>query len=175
MGLLWRAPRVELLPLVYGGGQEMNLRSGTENVAGTIGFAAALKETTDKRKSESHRLALLRDKLEMMLTTGCKELQVTIPGKKRLPGSLHVSIPGIDAERLVFLLEAKNVLVATGSACAANSNTRSHVLEAIGLSPAEADGSLRLTLGRQTTETMIEQGAQAILDAIASEQERQCR
>ena len=175
VGLLWRAPRVELLPLVYGGGQEMNLRSGTENVAGTIGFAAALKETTDKRKSESHRLALLRDKLEMMLTTGCKELQVTIPGKKRLPGSLHVSIPGIDAERLVFLLEAKNVLVATGSACAANSNTRSHVLEAIGLSPAEADGSLRLTLGRQTTETMIEQGAQAILDAIASEQERQCR
>ena len=175
VGLLWRAPRVELSPLVHGGGQEMNLRSGTENVAGTIGFAAALKETTDKRKSESHRLALLRDKLEMMLTTGCKELQVTIPGKKRLPGSLHVSIPGIDAERLVFLLEAKNVLVATGSACAANSNTRSHVLEAIGLSPAEADGSLRLTLGRQTTEKMIEQGAQAILDAIASEQERQRR
>lgn len=175
VGLLWRAPRVELSALIQGGGQEMNLRSGTENVAGAIGFATALKETTDKRKSESHRLALLRDKLEAMLTTGCRGLQVTIPGKKRLPGSLHVSIPGVDAERLVFLLEANNVLVATGSACAANSNTRSHVLEAIGLSPAEADGSLRLTLGRQTTEEMIERGARAILDAIASEQERQRR
>lgn len=173
VGLLWRAPRVQLSPLIYGGGQEMNLRSGTENVAGTIGFAVALKEATDKRKSESRRLAELRDTLELKLTKGCDELQVTIPGKKRLPGSLHVYTPGIDAERLVFLLETKGVLVATGSACAANSNTRSHVLEAIGLSQPEADGSLRLTLGRQTTNDAIERGAQEILHAIASEKQRQ--
>lgn len=172
VGLLWRASQVALFPLIHGGGQEMNLRSGTENVAGTIGFAVALKEVTDKRKSESHRLATLRDMLEAKLIGGCRELQITIPGKKRLPGSLHVSIPGIDAERLVFLLEAHSVFVATGSACAANSNTRSHVLEAIGLSPDEADGSLRMTLGRQTTEEMIERGSQAILDAIAREQVR---
>ncbi len=151
VALLWRTSQIELTPLVYGGGQEMNLRSGTENVAGTIGFAAALDEAHTKRKSESRRLAELRDTLEATLISGCKELIVTIPGKKRLPGSLHVSIPGLDAERLVFLLETQGVLVATGSACAANSNTRSHVLEAIGLLPQEADGSLRLTLGRQTS------------------------
>lgn len=172
VGLLWRASQVELKPLLHGGGQEMNLRSGTENVAGTIGFAAALTEATNKRKSEAKRLAELRDRLERILIDECDDLQVTTADKKRLSGSLHVSIPGIDAERLVFLLEAKNVLVATGSACAANSNTRSHVLEAIGLTPAEADGSLRITLGRQTTSEMVEQGAHAIIEAITSERQR---
>lgn len=172
MGLLWRNSHVSLQPLIFGGGQEMNLRSGTENVAGTVGFAAALEEASQKRKAESHRLSKLRDRLQQILTAGCTDLVVTIPGKKRLPGSLHVAVPGIDAERLVFLLEARGVLVATGSACAANSNTRSHVLEAIGLSAEEADGSLRLTLGRYTTNEDIESGGAAILEAIKHEQQR---
>lgn len=172
VALLWRTPRVELDPIIVGGGQEMNLRSGTENVAGAIGFAVALEELASRRKSESKRLGDLRDKLENILTRGCGDLVVTVPGKRRLPGSLHVSVPGIDAERLVFLLEAKGVLVATSSACAANSGTRSHVLTAIGLDDRTADGSLRLTLGRYTTEADIDAGAGAILDAIRSEQER---
>lgn len=175
VALLWRAPRVKLRSLIVGGGQEMNLRSGTENVAGTIGFAAALIEADFKRKSESKRLGDLRDKLEKSLTEGCSNLVVTVLGKKRLHGSLHVSIPGIDAERLVFLLETMNVLVATGSACAANDNSRSHVLTAIGLDDAEADGSLRLTLGRYNDEAQIDAGAEAILSAIKVEQNRMRR
>lgn len=175
VALLWRMPRVELRPVIVGGGQEMNLRSGTENVAGTIGFATALVEANNRRKSESKRLGNLRDRLEKKLTEGCDGLVVTVPGKKRLPGSLHVHIPGIDAERLVFLLESKNVLVATGSACAANSGTRSHVLKAIGLDDVSVDGSLRLTLGRFTDETQIDTGADAILSAVKAEYDRMKR
>lgn len=172
VALLWRAPRVELRPIIVGGGQEMNLRSGTENVAGVVGFAAALGEVAAKRKSESKRLGDLRDKLEKELTGGCDELVVTIPGKRRLAGSLHIFVPGIDAERLVFLLESKGVLVATGSACAANSGTRSHVLTAIGLDEESADSSLRLTLGRYTDDAQIRLGSEAILGAIKAEQGR---
>ncbi len=172
VALLWRKPGVALTPLVYGGGQELGLRSGTENVAGTIGFAAALTDASQKRKSESKRLGDLRDLFEQLLVEGNDPLQVTIPGKKRLPGSLHVMIPGVDAERLIFLLETKGVFVATGSACAANSGTRSHVLTAIGLTDAEADGSLRITLGRHSTEAQVRRGAEAIIDAVRSEIER---
>jgi cysteine desulfurase len=175
VALLWRSPRVTLKPIVQGGGQESGLRSGTENVAGTVGFAAALREATAKRKQESQRLSELRDTLESYLREHCPQLVVTIAGKKRLPGSLHVMVPGIDAERLVFMLEAKGVLVATGSACAANSGTRSHVLEAIGLAPEEADGSLRLTLGRTTTEQDVLVGGEAIVEVINTELQRIAR
>lgn len=175
VGLLWRSHAVTIRPLIVGGGQELGLRSGTENVAGTIGFAAALNQADAKRKMESRRLETLRNDLERRLTSGCPDVTVTIPHKKRLPGSLHIFIDGIDAERLVFLLEAKGVFVATGSACAANSASRSHVLKAIGLTDSEADGSLRLTLGRMTSEEDITRASSAILEAITSEQGRRKR
>jgi cysteine desulfurase len=92
--------------------------------------------------------------------------------KKRLPGHLHISFPGLDAERLIFLLENEGVLVATGSACAANKGTRSHVLTAIGLAPDVADGSLRITLGRLSDEATITRAADIIRRIIISEKER---
>ena len=172
VGLLWKRPEVPVKPLVFGGGQEMNLRSGTENVAGVIGFSVALEKVTQKRKSESKRLAELRDKLESALAGADVGIDVTIAHKKRLPGSLHIYAEGIDAERVIFMLESKGVLVATGSACAANSGTRSHVLDAIGLTPSQADGSLRITLGRNTTSEHIHHAASAIIESIKSERAR---
>ena len=83
-----------------------------------------------------------------------------------------MSFPGIDAERLIFLLETQGVLVATGSACAANKHTRSHVLVAIGMSDDEINGSLRLTLGAQTTAEITQQAAEKITAAITSEYQR---
>lgn len=172
VGLLWAASDVELLPLVRGGGQERGLRSGTENAAGIVGFGAALERAEAKRKSEAARLAKLRDALERRLMEAFPDAILSGSPKRRLPGHLHISFPGLDAERLVFLLEARKVLVATGSACAANKATRSHVLTAIGLAPEVADGSLRITLGKLNDEINIKQAGDILLEVITSEMHR---
>lgn len=89
--------------------------------------------------------------------------------KHRLPGHLHLAFAGVDAERLVFMLEARGVLVATGSACAANKGTRSHVLVAIGMDEKLADGSLRITLGRGSTQQDVQLASAAIIESVKSE------
>lgn len=172
VGLLWIKPGVVVQPTIVGGGQESGLRSGTENVAGVIGFAAAAETANKKRTTEVRRISELRD----MLVSG---IEKAFPGavfsghpRHRLANFCHVSFPGIDAERLVFLLEAQGVYVATGSACAANSGTRSSVLTAIDLDDTTADGSLRLTLGRHTTVTQIEYAVERIVDAVKTETAR---
>ena len=172
VGLLWVARGVQLQPVVLGGGQERGLRSGTENVAGAVGFACALQIAVETRKDESARLAALRDTLQRSLLQAFPEAVVSGHKKHRLPGLLHISFPGIDAERLVYLLEAQGVYVGTGAACAANKATRSHVLEAIGLEPEVADGSLRLTLGRLSTEENTARAAEIITDVVRGEYER---
>ncbi|AHB41931.1 hypothetical protein RAAC3_TM7C00001G0058 [Candidatus Saccharibacteria bacterium RAAC3_TM7_1] len=172
IGLLWAKPGVQLSPLIVGGGQERGLRSGTENVAGVVGFAMAAELADKHRRGESERLAKLRDSLQETLLTEFPEAVVSGYPKKRLPGSLHISFTGLDAERLVFALEARNVLVATGSACAANKGTRSHVLTAIGLKPAVADGSLRLTLGRLSDEAAVKSAQSILIEEIRHEYER---
>lgn len=173
LGLLWTARSVKLVPQIVGGGQERGLRSGTENVAGTIGFARAIELVTATQKSESQRVASLRDMIEKTLTDAFPDAVVSGHKKHRLPNFLHISFPGIDAERLVFALETRGVLVATGSACAANKGTRSHILTAIGLVPSVADGSLRLTLGHLSTQENTTQAANSIIEAVRAEQERQ--
>lgn len=172
VGLLWCNRMIRLQPLVRGGGQERGLRSGTENVAGTIGFAVALELAQQHRNSENKRLRQLRDQLQNQLTEAFPWAIVSGDQKRRLASHLHISFPGIDAERLVFMLEQKGVLVATGSACAANSGTRSHVLEAIGLAPEAADGSLRLTLGRLSDSETCTAAAREIITAINTEKTR---
>lgn len=172
VGLLWVKPGVRIVPAIVGGGQERGLRSGTENVAGTIGFACAAELAAKKRKSESERLRGLRDAMEARLSDAIPGLVVSGHGKKRLPGSLNVSIPGLDGERLVFALERRGVLVATGSACAANKGTRSHVLTAVGMSDELADGSLRITLGRLSDDTNVPAATDSIVEEIQRELER---
>lgn len=172
MGALWTASYVGLKPQILGGGQERGLRSGTENVAGTIGFAKAIELASDKRKGEAERLRKLRDDLQASLVAAFPDAVLSGHQKRRLPGHLHISFPGVDAERLVFALEARGVLVATGSACAANKGTRSHVLTAIGLAPEVADGSLRLTLGRLSTGENIRQASDIIIEEVTREKQR---
>jgi cysteine desulfurase len=175
VGLLWVKAGIVPQPLIVGGGQERGVRSGTENVAGVIGFARAAELASNSRKSEAERLAELRDDMQKQLEGAIPELIVSGHLKKRLPGSLHVSIPGLDAERLIFALENRGVLLATGSACAANKGTRSHVLTAIGMSDQEADGSLRITLGRHSTKTDCMEAGEIIINEIKREQERLVR
>lgn len=175
MGLLWVASSVELVPSIVGGGQERGLRSGTENVAGVIGFAKAIELASAHRKFESDRLQKLRDTLQKNLTDAFPEAIVSGNQRHRLSGHLHISFPNLDAERVLFSLEMRGVLVATGSACAANKGTRSHVLTAIGLAPEIADGSLRLTLGHLSNEENIERAGAIIIEEVTKEYQRSAR
>lgn len=169
VGLLWVAAHVPLQPYIVGGGQERGLRSGTENVAGAVGFATALTSAQKHRHGETERLRKLRDHLEGLLVVSIPSLVVNGSTKKRLPGHLHISLDGLDAERVVFHLDTLGVYVATGAACAANKGTRSSVLTAVGMADTLADGSLRFSLGRQTTNNDIERAVPHIVAAITKE------
>lgn len=175
VGLLWAAPSVVLAPTIVGGGQERGLRSGTENVAGVIGFAKAMELASAHRKFETERLQKLRDTLQRTLTEAFPEAVISGNQKHRLAGHLHISFPNLDAERVLFALEMRGVLVATGSACAANKGTRSHVLTAIGLAPEVADGSFRLTLGHLSNEENIPRATTAIIEEVTKEYQRSAR
>ncbi len=172
VGLLWSANHVILQPQIVGGGQESGLRSGTENVAGAIGFAKAIELADAHRKYEANRLQALRDALQRSLTSAFPDAVLSGAMKRRLPSHLHISFPGLDAERLVFALEMRGVMVATGSACAANKGTRSHVLTAIHLPADVADGSLRLTLGHLSTEETISKAGEIIIQEVTRERQR---
>lgn len=174
VGLLWASDDVRLRPLVYGGGQEAGVRSGTENVAGIVAFARALELACERRPEESRRLGALRERLREALLAELPWMVVSGPrnARRRLPGLLHVSFAGIEARRLVIALEREGVSVGTGSACAASRMRVSHVLEAIGMPRTLAEGSLRLTLGRPTTEEDVDYAAAAIVRAVRAEMAR---
>ena len=172
VGLLWLASHVKLKAQIVGGGQENGLRSGTENVAGTIGFARALELVSEHRKYESERLMKLRDSLQKTLFTAFPDVTISGHKKHRLTSHLHMSFPKLDGERLIFLLEKRGVLVATGSACAANNGTRSHVLSAIGLKPELADASIRISLGHLSTTEHIEIAGKIMVEEIKNEYQR---
>lgn len=174
VGILWAADGVALRPLVVGGGQEGGVRSGTENVAGAIGFARALELVSQERSTEARRLEGLRRDLLEALKGSFPWMLVSGPRqpKRRLPGLLHVSFPGLEARRLVVLLERRGVSVGTGSACAASRMRVSHVLAAIGMDEEAAAGSLRITLGRPTTPEEVRYAAQAISEVVREECQR---
>ena len=172
VGLLWVNKNIRLKPLILGGGQESGLRSGTENVAGTVGFMTAYKLATDSRQSEIKRTGLLRDYMVKKLSDAFDDMVISTPLKHSLNGHLHVSFPGIDAERIIYGLEMRGVLVATGSACAANRDTKSHVLEAIKMPDDLIAGSLRISLGKLNNAENIAQACEIIIDVIKSEYQR---
>lgn len=172
VGLLWAKSSANLRPSIVGGGQERGIRSGTENVAGVVGFAEAASWASAHQSGENKRLADLRNKLESELSAKFPDAMILGSKKHRLPGHLSIVFPGIDAERIIFLLEREGVYVSTGSACSANKHTASHVLTAIGLDEQHMNGSLRITLGRHTTLEQITEAASKITKAINSEYER---
>lgn len=172
VGLLWASSRVVLSAQIVGGGQERGLRSGTENVAGTVGFAKAMELASEHRKFESDRLMKLRDGMQKQFIVAFPQAIVSGHQKHRLAGHLHISFPKLDAERVLFALESRGVLVATGSACAANKGTRSHILTAIGLKPEIADGSLRITLGHLSTEENCAKAVEIIIEEVRREYDR---
>lgn len=169
VGLLWVRGNIKLPPLIRGGGQERGIRSGTENVAGAVGFAEALARAQDSRHHEAERLRGLRNLLAAKLRDGLPDMVVNGHAKRQLPSHLHIAVPGLDAERVIFGLDVEGVLVATGAACAANKDTRSPVLAATSMEESLADGSLRLSLGHLNDDSQIEPAADAIVRIVRRE------
>jgi cysteine desulfurase len=166
MGALFAGANVQLQPQIIGGGQERGLRSGTENVAGIIGLAAALQNVQQNRKEAVRREQALRAILLQALQVQTPRLIINGDFKKRLPNNLNVSWPGKDGERLLMAADERGLQVATGAACSANKHTGSHVLMAIGSDEATRNGSVRLTLGAPTTEADIRRAAQILNEVI---------
>lgn len=155
-GLLYCRTGTPLLPIIHGGGQERNLRSGTESVTNIVGFAKALEIAQTLRKQEAERLRLLQRDIIAKLPTYVSGTSINGSLKQRLPNNIHLTLPGHDNERLIMELDEKGIMCAAGSACSASNQEVSHVLTAIGLSESEARSSLRLSLGRSTTKADLE-------------------
>lgn len=165
-GVLIKHANVQLQPLLWGGEQEQNYRSGTENVAGCIGFSTALAVAQDKRKQEAKRLTELQNWFFKEVASKTGKITMNGSQKHRLPNNLHISVSGQDNERLLYALDAKGIMCATGSACSASKTEASHVLLAIGQSEAEARQSLRLTMGRGTTKAKLQYVVNSLLELL---------
>lgn len=150
VGALYVKEGVVIEPIVHGGGQEKNLRSGTENLAFISGLTLALEIAEKKKKSEVNRLEKLRDYFisEVQKLEGVK---INGHPKKRLPNNIHISFKRTEGESLLLMLDSYGICASTGSACSANDLHPSHVLVNIGLPLELVHGSLRFSLGRYTT------------------------
>ncbi len=158
----------EVVPVLRGGGQEAERRSGTPNVAGAVGFAAALAATVAEREVVAGRVEALAARLRAGLLGAVADLVVTTPAapEDRLPSILHVCVPGVDREALLFLLDDAGVAASWGASCASGAAEPSHVLFAMGVAPDLAAGGLRLSLGRTTTEAEIDLAVEAVAAAV---------
>jgi cysteine desulfurase len=166
-GCLYVKRGLKLKPLIFGGGQEQNLRSGTESVAGIIGFASALDKAQLIKHSENKRLAELQSEFIKLIKEKLPSAQINGSIKHRLVNNLHLTFPDVDNETLLLKLEKDNILAAAGSACSASNDEPSHVLKAIGLTDKDARSSIRFSMGRNTTLKDIKQVVQSLVKNIA--------
>lgn len=165
-GFLYIRTGTKLRPMLYGGGQEIGLRAGTENVAGAVGLASALEYMQSQRAEELRRQADLSQLLWQEIKT-VPGLKLNGSLKSRHPSNLNFSVRDVAGETLVAYLDAAGFAIATGSACSVASQDPSHVLLAIGCCKEEAESSLRVTVGLETTTGDVETFAKALKQAVA--------
>ncbi|MFH1668218.1 MAG: aminotransferase class V-fold PLP-dependent enzyme, partial [Candidatus Komeilibacteria bacterium] len=166
VGLLYIKKGTKIEPIIYGGGQEFDLRSGTENIPGIIGFVKALEIAQEKRVVESKRLIELRDKLINGLQNAIERVNLNGHPSKRLPNNINLTFEDIEGEAILLHLNEYGIMASTGSACASHSLDVSHVLKAIGLPYELIHGSIRFTMGVETTEEDIDQVVQAMVEIV---------
>jgi cysteine desulfurase len=157
-----------LAPLLRGGGQERERRSGTPDVAGAVGLAAALTATVEQRAATVARVEAQRHRLESGLREAVADALVCSPTDPtgRLPSVVHLCIPGVDREALLFLLDDAGVGASSGSSCASGASEPSHVLAAMGVPAEPARGALRLSLGWCSTEADVDHALRAVPAAV---------
>jgi cysteine desulfurase len=163
VGALLLGRDVVCTPLLHGGGQERDVRSGTVDVPGVAGLATAAAIATERQPETALRLAALRDDLVVRVQAALPDAVLNgDPGLGRLPGNAHFSFPGCEGDSLLLLLDARGVEVSTGSACSAGVARPSHVLLAMGADEDRARASLRFSLGHTSTQADVD----ALLDAL---------
>lgn len=164
VGVLTVRDGLTLDPIIVGGGQERERRSGTHNVAGIVAMATAIIETDLGRDDETKRLSALRDLLIDGLASNVEGITETVPRHAKVAGSAHVCVEGIESESLLFLLDEAGVCASAASACASGAMEPSHVLSAMGID--QQVGALRLSLGHTTIAADIDRAIDVIVESV---------
>ena len=155
VGALYIRKGTDIWPLIYGGSQEREMRAGTENTIGIVGFGEAVRVMTERRDKDKKRIAKLSEQLKKGIEEKIPKVKFNGHEKNRIKGTLNFSFYGLEAEAILLALATKEIYVSTGSACSEGAEDVSHVLEAIGLKPEVARSSVRMSLGRFNTEEDI--------------------
>ncbi len=155
VGALYVRKGTDIWPLIYGGLQEREMRAGTENTIGIVGFGEAVKVVTGTRDKDKKRIAKLAEQLKKGIEERIPKVKFNGHETNRMKGTLNFSFYGLEAEAILLALATKEIYVSTGSACSEGAEEVSHVLEAIGLKPEIARSSIRMSLGRFNTEEDI--------------------
>jgi cysteine desulfurase len=156
-----------LAAVTTGGPHERGLRAGTENVAGIVGFAEAAALAFESAEAEGRRLRALRDRLEQQVLSSVPQVKINGAGAPRVPNTSSLSFRDVDGESVILGLDVEGICASTGSACSTGDPEPSHVLRAMGLSPREAQGSIRLSLGRETTPEGVDTTVRVLRDTVA--------
>ena len=164
VGCMYVSRNVELNPLMYGGGHERGMRSGTTNVPGVVGFGLAAELISEHGEQESSALGALRDALTERLQNRIEDVQVAGEHRNRLPNTLCIRFTGADAEAV--MANAPDLAISSGSACSALVPAASHVLRAMGISERDAFEYLRFSVGRMTTDDEIAQAVDSVIVAV---------
>jgi len=167
VGLLYVHKKARITPLLHGGAQERNRRAGTHNLPGIVGMAKALELARGRMEEDAVREARLRDRLWARLEYRIPGIYLNGDLERRLPNNLNVRLEGIEGESMILMLDMEGVCVSSGSACTTGSLEPSHVLVALGIPIEEAHGSLRVTLGRSTTEEDIDRFVEVFPPIVA--------
>lgn len=168
IGALYIRKGVKIDPLIHGGAQERGHRAGTENLPGIVGLGKAIELAEEGLAENAARMTFLRNRLISSLTAEIPNMRINGTMDKRLPNNVNVSFAGIEGEAVLLRLDLEGIAASSGSACTAGSLDPSHVLTAIGLTRDEAKGSLRLTLGTDTTQADIDEVVKKLPGIVAS-------
>ncbi len=155
-GILYIKKGTSIKPIIYGGGQEFDIRSGTENIPGIMGLTKALEIAHEDKEKEVKRLTELRDKLINGIQEKIERVNLNGSADKRLPNNINLTFEDIEGEAILLHLNEEGIMASTGSACASHSLDVSHVLKAIGLPYELIHGSIRFTLGKRNTDKDID-------------------
>lgn len=162
MGALYIRRGISIKPIMFGGGQQGGMRSGTENVPGIVGFGLAAKMATTDLSSKAERMTVLRKRLEKGIVNALDNVRVNTP-ENAAPHILNVSFGGVKSEVLLHSLEMQNIFVSSGSACSSHKKEPSYVLTEIGVPRKMIDGSIRFSLSEFSTEEQVD----AVIDAVS--------
>lgn len=166
VGVLWVRSGVDFEPLLLGGGQERDRRSGTHDVAGIVAAATALSITDTTRVSTVERIGRQRDRLVDGLCRDLDGVVETVARDRKVAGSAHICIEGVESESLLFLLDRAEVCASAASACASGAMEPSHVLAAMGIDPTLRRGAVRLSLGHTTTDAEVDHALDVLVESV---------